>query len=264
VWKREGAVAALALMAACVAAAQTAKPEAAADAAAMERARRQAAGPMRIILEASKARRKTAETEAAPASGPAAANTRGIPPRAAVAAAAPDAALPASPAQAASAPAAATAVASAPAVNADTGIVTQITLNSAALESRAPVTIVPAMVPAAGVAPVVSPTLPVAPNLQLPALAVATPAVAVDSRPRLSRMVEPDVPQRVLQDIAVNTAVLVDLNLRADGTVAAVNVLPPAPRQLSRFIAAALEQWRFEPLPAARVHRIELVFNAER
>jgi hypothetical protein len=77
-------------------------------------------------------------------------------------------------------------------------------------------------------------------------------------------MVEPEVPQRVLQDIAFNTAVLVDLSLRVDGTVAAVNVVPPAPRQLTRIIAAALEQWRFEPLPAARVHRIELVFNAER
>lgn len=242
-WKREGAVAALALWAACVATAQTAKTEAAADAAAMERAKRQAAGPMRIILEASKPRRKAGETEAAPA--PAPANTRRIPPRVAAAAPAKDATVPANPTPvlpAAAALAAVAAAASAPAVTLPTGIVTPIMPGSAALTNKAPSSEVPA--------------------LPLPTLTLGAPAAEV--RPRLSRMVEPEVPQRVLQDIAFNTAVLVDLSLRADGTVAAVNVVPPAPRQLTRIIAAALGQWRFEPLPAARVHRIELVFNAER
>lgn len=263
VTKREGAVAALALWAACVATAQTAKTEAAADAAAMERARRQAAGPMRIILEAGKARRKTGETEAAPA--PATANTRGIPPRVAAAAPATDAAVPANPTPvvpAAAAPAAVAAEVSAPAATPPTGIVTPITPSSAALENKAPSSQLPALGSAGGGATVSPEALPVAPALPLPTPALGAPAAEV--RPRLSRMVEPEVPQRVLQDIAFNTAVLVDLSLRADGTVAAVNVVPPAPRQLTRIIAAALEQWRFEPLPAARVHRIELVFNAER
>ncbi len=262
-WKREAAVAALAMLAACAAAAQTAKTDAAADAAAMERAKRQAAGPMRVILEASKARRKNTEAEAAPA--PAAANTRGIPQRVAGAADASDAAVAASPtpvAPAAAAPSAVSAAASAPVPSPSSGVVTQITLSSAALENRAPVAPVPAL-ESAGAAARVSPlALPAAPAAQLPTLTVNAPAA--DVRPRISRMVEPEVPQRVLQDIAVNTAVIVDLSLRADGTVAAVNVVPPVPRQLVRIIAAALEQWRFEPLPAARVHRIELVFNADR
>ena len=54
------------MLVAASALAQTAKPDAAAEAAAaaaMERAKRLAAGPMRIILEASKSRRKVAEAE---------------------------------------------------------------------------------------------------------------------------------------------------------------------------------------------------------
>jgi TonB family protein len=77
-------------------------------------------------------------------------------------------------------------------------------------------------------------------------------------------MVEPEVPQRVLDGMNRNTAVMVDLTIRANGSVAAVELVPPAPRQLQRYLAAALEQWRFDPLPAERVHRIELVFNADR
>jgi hypothetical protein len=43
--------------------------------------------------------------------------------------------------------------------------------------------------------------------------------------------------------------------------VSDVRVLPPVPRTLAPAIAAAVEQWRFAPLPAARPHRVVLVFR---
>jgi predicted P-loop ATPase/GTPase len=90
----------------------------------------------------------------------------------------------------------------------------------------------------------------------------AAPVVQV--KPQIVSMVEPVIPVRVQDDVGRIGEVSVDLTIRADGSVAAVTVLPPAPRQIQRFVVAALEQWRYEPLPAERVHRVQLVFNSER
>jgi hypothetical protein len=37
-----------------------------------------------------------------------------------------------------------------------------------------------------------------------------------------------------------------------------------ASRQLQRALTTAMEQWRFDPLPTQRQHRVELVFNPDR
>ena len=79
--------------------------------------------------------------------------------------------------------------------------------------------------------------------------------------PKLTNMVEPVIPQRVLDGIGRLGEVSVDITIRADGTVAEVAMLPPAPRQIQRYVEAAVEQWRFEPLSAERLHRMQLVFN---
>jgi hypothetical protein len=60
-----------------------------------------------------------------------------------------------------------------------------------------------------------------------------------------------------------NAVVLVDLSLRANGTVANVAMVTAVPGRMQRVLSAVLEQWRFDPLPSDRVHRIELVFNGE-
>lgn len=75
-------------------------------------------------------------------------------------------------------------------------------------------------------------------------------------------MVEPELPRTVLDGMSGNTDVVIDLTIRADGSVAAVTLLPPIPRQLQRYIVSALEKWRFAPLPAPSVYRVNLVFTA--
>jgi TonB family protein len=237
VWNRRWAVAACVLaVAGPVGAQQNSKPESAEAAAAMERAKRQAANPLRVILEASKPRRKGAEAEPAEAAAPRAAQ----PPQLAVAA------PPVQPVLAKPVPEAAV----------PSRIVTEVTLNSAALqrkEAAAPV----AALQAAGSATNMTP---------LPAAALAMPKLAAaPARPKLIAMVEPSVPPRVVDEIGGKlNEVEVDVTIRADGTVASATVLPPAPRQLHRYVVAAVEQWRFEPLPGERVHRVQLVFNNER
>lgn len=280
----------MAAVALCIAgplAAQTpAKPDPAVEAAAaMERAKRQAAGPMRVILEASKARRKPGEGESPP-SAPATATTTGTatgaaatsdaaglrsvanrtPAPAAAAnpsaspslpAVAPTAVAPASvpPAVTVAAPGSAAAPAAGSAAG-SAGVTTQVTLDAGALGARPSATAVSGLESTSAVGPIVAP-LAVAPKLVMP-------QIQASERVRLLTMVEPEVPQRVLDEMGRNAAILVDLTLRADGSVASVDLASAAPRGLLRMLTPSLEQWKFAPLTAQRIHRVELLFNVER
>lgn len=113
---------------------------------------------------------------------------------------------------------------------------------------------------AAPVAALERASVPAAALASLPALA-GPASVPAKMAPKLTNMVEPSIPQRVLDGIGRLGDVSVDLTIRADGSVAAVAMLPPAPRQIQRYVEAALEQWRYEPLPAQQLHRVQLVFN---
>lgn len=251
-----------------------AKADAAAEAAAaMERAKRQAAGPMRVILEASKSRRKVGEAEvpaAAETSSVRTVATRSASPAAAQAEPAARTAAPGVQTQALATAAAPPAVAmpspsaasvqtplQAPvpaAVQAPAPFVAQLKLSSQSLQDKA------ATAPVAGLENFGS----AMPGSEV---AVATPVMpalnAGPVKPKLVLRVDPDVPQRLLDELGRGAVVPVDLTIRADGTVAAVSVQGVMPRGMQRSLAVALEQWRFDPLPAQRVHRVELVFNAE-
>jgi TonB family protein len=101
-------------------------------------------------------------------------------------------------------------------------------------------------------------------SIPMPMPSVAPAATALREatvQPRLVEMVEPAVPQRVLDDIGRAVELNVDITIRADGSVASVAVLQPAPRTLIRYVVAAIERWRFEPLPGGLVHRVQVLFN---
>lgn len=100
----------------------------------------------------------------------------------------------------------------------------------------------------------------------LPSLATPTPAALPTlpeavAKPRLVSRVDPDLPQRMLDDLGRNAVLAVDLSIRANGTVGGVAMVTAVPARVQRALTAALEQWRFDPLPSDRVHRVELVFN---
>jgi len=244
-------------MAVSTALAQAAKPKddaAAEAAAAMERARKQAANPMRIILEASKAKKRPGE-DAAPPAPAAEASVRPVvnrtapsapPAEAVVARAAPAAASAPVPAPASPPPA--------PAAVAEP-VVAQVTLSSELAQSKAAAS-VPSLAPTAA-ASVAAPSFN--------ALPVAAPSMEVaQARPRLLSMVEPEVPQRLLDELGRNATVAVDMTIKPDGSVGNVAVASSAPRALLRVLTNALEQWRFAPSPVPRQHRVELVFNSDR
>lgn len=193
--------------------------------AAMERARRLAANPMRMILQAGKFRRRVAD-EAEPTAEPA--DTAALRRTSARTAAAD--APPAPPAL----PAAQTFPVAR--VLGDALLVTPLQASVAPMETL--------------------------PQVARPAALVAAPMPpALAAEPMLLSMTEPDIPERVRAESARVSEVTADLSLRADGSVADVILASPVPRPLQRYITAALLQWRFAPLPGATVHRVQLVFN---
>jgi hypothetical protein len=226
----------------------------------MERARRQAANPLRLILEASKTRRRPGEADAADAAdapAPRSASTRVAPltsaggyaeeatPRQATAATPRVHAIVATPIASVAAEATPVATVAPPAP-----IETQITLSSTALQARGnavPVSRLDSVAPASALQ-----------ELPAPASALPPPPPAA---PKLITMIEPVLPARALAEAGSIRELPVDLVIRADGTVASATVAAAAPRQLVRAVVQALEQWRFEPLPGQRAHRVQLVFG---
>lgn len=263
-----------------------AKAAPAADASDMERAQRAAANPLRIILEAARVKRR-GDSDSTEAVDPAAVRrtaarsaaagsfgatgatgvTRGAVATAGDAPAAVQreelasrpARVPSATAATAATVATAAAGAAAAAVEAaDTAITalgslpadlpTVVMSRSDTVAALAPVAPVPAGFEPSGLAPVLP--LPVA----------AAPLGAAEIKPRLLSMIEPEVPQSVIDRLSRNQ-VHVDMVIRTDGSVAGVVLASPAPRQLLRHVTEALERWKFEPLPSQRTHRVTLVFN---
>ncbi len=200
---------------------------------AMERARRLAANPMRVILEASRVRRRV-EAE------PAAASAAPLLPVVASAGAAAD-----------PAPRVAPPPREAPAAEPASAVI-----SSDLAQARVAADSAPALDAAALPRPLA------APAVALPAVASLLPGIV---RPTLVNRVDPELPPRLLVDLPPNTVVTVELSIRADGSVAQVNLVSPGAgvRLLSRFIVAALQQWRFAPLPTDRDWRVDLVLNAD-
>jgi len=230
-----------------------ARPDAAEAAAAMERAQRLANSPLRMILEASRVRRKGGP-EAAPEAADAsvlrrtAARAEGLAP----AAVATD--LPA--ARGGEAPAAVPEQAPAEATPEPVPQPPLVTLEAdAALAQPLPSATAALKADAAP-----QPMLPLGltpgplPSPEMAALLV---------QPKLLAMAPPDSQRRMLDQAGSIAEVAVELTIRADGSVAEVSVLTPAPRALQRSVVDALMQWRYEPLPAERKHRVELVFGRD-
>ncbi len=241
--------------------AQTARPAAAGAASAplsaeMERVQRQAANPLRIIMEASRPRRRAIEPEPAEVD---ATNLRRVNSRGSsagpgsVAAAAPAPTPPEvaviTPRGVAVAPRSAVAAA-APVAEDEAAITTEVTISAELLPARRQAEVPPLEAPVRASEVVGIPKA--AEVLPLPAAAP----------PKLVNMVGPAVAPRVLLELG-RVEIEADLSLRADGTVASVQLIPPVPRALLRPTQQALEQWRFEPLGVPRVHRVQLVFNGE-
>lgn len=219
-------------------ASQAAKPPLTEAQAAMERAQRLAANPMKVILQASKIRRRANEPE------PEAADPNILRRTAVRTEAAPAAPVPA--------PAVATAaqVAPPPPPPVESVVVNKFMPSALAGGAATPVPALEAALPAA-----------TAPAMSKAVAPAALPIAPLAVQPTLVTMVDPEIPLRLMADGNRIKEVFADLQLRPDGTVADVKLVPPVPRGWQSYIISALERWRFEPLASSRLHRVQLVFE---
>ncbi len=191
----------------------------------MERAQRLAANPMRVILEASRVRRR-ANGEPLPAVAAAGPLTRAeVTPRA----------RPARPLREVATP--------------------EPTIISPDLAQALSA---PVSGPAFALEPVAQPVTASVP-VQVPMTAPAPE----QARPTLITRVDPDPPARLLTEFGASTVITADLTIKADGSVSQVAIVTPNTRSLGRYVVTALRQWRFAPLPSERVWRVEVVFRTE-
>lgn len=227
----------------------------------MERARRAASNPMRIIIEASQVKRTRAAE--APTAGPAlaparpAAEPRPVAERRPAKAAdqASSAPEPASRtlAQQANPPASAAMEAFGPgsqpgASSPDAG------LPDPASAEAVPAPAVAAATPAAaGLAATAAPAASV-PNAAQPAEEVLIPL-------KLVHYIEPEIPARVRARLRPTNEVTVGFKVQPDGSVSDVGIRTTTSKALDAVVLAAVKQWRYDPVPEAREHTVQLVFN---
>ena len=284
-WNCIWAASAVLVLAATPARAQTVTPVAgskvaAAASAAMERAKRQAAGPMRVILEASRPRRKAADADlpvpAPPTptppsdSGSVRAVASRSPTVATVAPAPITRSVAALPGVApivltidAPSTAPSTALYAAPTTAQAASAVTQNILTSETLQTMAPAAWAPGLETTGSLIGTEPPAATATALASLPKLPGVPTTAAGPASVKLINRVDPELPQRQLDDMGRNAVVTVDLTIRTDGSVGNVAMVRPTPRGIQRAVLAALEQWRFDPLPSERVHRVQLIFNPE-
>lgn len=255
----------------------------------MERARRDAANPLRMIIEASqaKARAKTPEPATAPPASTAVAPARtaerkptaraeGAADVATSKPAAPPAAggiterVQALPQLSQAAPPAAAPAAAAPSDAAGQVPAAAAATDPTARRSSPPPdgaaaasSTSPGTTAAAG--PATDQSLAsAAPRVPAPP-AVAAPASArvAETPLKLTHYIEPELPQRLRSRLKPNTEVTVVFKVNVDGSVSDLDIRATGNRSLDPIVLDAVRQWRYDPVPEARIHAVQLVFNLD-
>ena len=72
------------------------------------------------------------------------------------------------------------------------------------------------------------------------------------------------MPGRLKSRLRANAEVVVDLSIRADGSVADATIRSSSDRALDPIALEAVRQWRYKPIGASRPHAVQLVFAPQR
>lgn len=127
--------------------------------------------------------------------------------------------------------------------------------------AAAPVAAAPTAQPAAELAPAVATSLPPASE---PAPAAEAAVVEEEEVPlKLIAYVAPEMNAQVLAAISGNQVVVpVRFIVQPDGRVSEARSTGSAPRRVAIAAVRAVQQWRFDPIPAVREVDVELAFKA--
>jgi TonB family protein len=236
----------------------------------MERAKRDASNPLRIIIEASQVKRtRTGGDAPAPAAAAAPVATKAPEPRAAAerrsARVAEPTPAPPTPSRTLAAPS--PAVGDPPATEPTSAPPTAIETPAASV-APAPLS-APAAPDAAAPADVQAPaaTGPAAAGIAAAAAAApsapnaAQPAAEVLAPLKLVRYIEPEIPARIRGRLRPTSEVTVAFKVLRDGSVSQAAIRATNARALDPVVLEAVRQWRYDPVPEEREHVVQLVFN---
>ncbi len=98
-------------------------------------------------------------------------------------------------------------------------------------------------------------------------LALAVPAPAPAAEPALRQVlqladyVEPVVPERVRRRLQSDGEVVLAFTVNADGSVADLAVRSASDQALEEIALDAVRQWRYQPIATAQAHGVQLVFK---
>jgi TonB family protein len=238
----------------------------------MERAKRDASNPLRIIIEASQVKRTRSGGDApAPAAAAAPVATKAAPePRAAAerrsARVAEPTPAPPTPSRTLAAPS--------PAVDDPPATEAKSAPPSTALETPA-ASVAPAPLSAPAAPDAAAPADVQAPAVSGPAAAgIAAAAAAAPSAPnaaqpaaevlaplKLVHYIEPEIPARIRGRLRPTSEVTVAFKVQPDGSVSQAAIRATNARALDPVVLEAVRQWRYDPVPEEREHVVQLVFN---
>jgi TonB family protein len=249
----------------------------------MERAKRDASNPLRIIIEASQVKR-TKAADSPPAAPAPAAEARPAepakpvaqrkPPRVAEAVPEPAPVTAPAPLNVAADPAARQPAAQRTAVpGAEAPSTNPAPEASASTAGTAPLAAAPQVAAPVSAAPLSAAPLAAAPLAAAPAAAsLAAPAAASLPNPaqpaaevlaplKLVRYIEPEIPARIRSRLRPSSEVTVAFKVQTDGSVSNVGIRATNARALDPVVLEAVRQWRYDPVPEEREHVVQLVFN---
>jgi TonB family protein len=244
----------------------------------MERAKRDASNPLRIIIEASQVKR-TKAADSPPAAPAPAAEARPAepakpvaqrkPPRVAEAVPEPAPVTAPAPLNVVAEPAARQQAAQRTAVpGAEAPSTNPAPEASASTAGTAPLAAAPQVAAPVSAAPLAAAPLAAAPaaaSLAAPAAASlpnpAQPAAEVLAPLKLVRYIEPEIPARIRSRLRPSSEVTVAFKVQTDGSVSNVGIRATNARALDPVVLEAVRQWRYDPVPEEREHVVQLVFN---
>lgn len=245
----------------------------------MDRVKRDASNPLRMIIQASqvKTRPRTADLPD-PASTstvvPVAAQATSARPAAAAARPATTAAPQPAPAVAAEATRSLVGAANRPArAAASSGVSERVEPQSApapepaataaATPSAAEANSAPSAALALSSSAAVTPASPAGATAPVQPAKAAEPAplTAIEVPLKLVQYIEPEIPQRLRARLRNNNEVTVGFTVNRDGSLSDVGIRASTNRALDDAVLDAVRQWRYGPLPEPREGSVQLVFN---
>ncbi|MBB2486930.1 TonB family protein, partial [Mitsuaria sp. WAJ17] len=107
-----------------------------------------------------------------------------------------------------------------------------------------------------------APATPPAPPPTEPTRAVPQPEPEDEAALRLIQKVDPDIPRQLASSVR-SGSVMVRFQVKPDGTTTKVESLGNANKRLAASAIAAVQQWKFAPIPKQREATVEIGFKLD-